>query len=411
MISKFWEKNFWKSITLVEFGFLWSVLFAVWGPVPRYLGWLLVIVGLINEKVRKIQSGDRGVLHTFVKVALFFILLWGLLFSALKKPDLYSFLKGYSLAMEFAFSLWLATRVFSEEALRRFWVVLVASVFLAIFQSLYAFFFENNFAGPFSNINTLGLYGVIILPFFISRALQKKEYFCWIGSAGIFFLLILSSSSAAWISTVACLALLVILEGKKYFWRFLSLILLSVVLFAAFWGVLEKTNPELKGKFASYIKREYRQLSAFDEPSKFTNHRIYIWKGSLELVKRSPYSGWGWGPFAEPFREVNSSWLNTKKTQALLRHTDDAHNMYLNLAVYGGIPSMVAVVFLFLFTAHKAFVLSRQDQEKRWFWIATTACILTLLIYSIAGDVFSARYKYACIFWYFMGFSGRKFEA
>lgn len=41
--------NFLKKTGMVEFGFYWSVFFAVWGPVPRYLGWLIIIAGLIKN--------------------------------------------------------------------------------------------------------------------------------------------------------------------------------------------------------------------------------------------------------------------------------------------------------------------------------------------------------------------------
>ena len=181
-------------------------------------------------------------------------------------------------------------------------------------------------------------------------------------------------------------------------------------MFAAVWGVLEKTDPELKRQFANYMKREYQQLTAFDNPSKLTTYRSFLWKGALHLIKVHPLAGWGWGSFNSPFEQVNKSWWNEKQTRISLKYVDDAHNMYFNLSIYGGIPSMIAVVVIFLFTAYRAFFFSRQNPERRWFWVAASACILSLLVYSFGGDVFSIRYRFACIFWYFMGFAGRAAE-
>ena len=38
-----------KSFSLTEFGFLWSLFFAAWGPVLRYFGWLIALFGLALE--------------------------------------------------------------------------------------------------------------------------------------------------------------------------------------------------------------------------------------------------------------------------------------------------------------------------------------------------------------------------
>ena len=40
---------------LLEWGFLWAIFFAPWGPVLRYFGWLLALVGLIILKVRGVN--------------------------------------------------------------------------------------------------------------------------------------------------------------------------------------------------------------------------------------------------------------------------------------------------------------------------------------------------------------------
>ncbi len=405
MNLRIFKPDFWQTVTLVEFGFLWSVLFAVWGPVPRYLGWLLAIIGLCSEKLR----GNRltSALHPVVKAGLLFVLLWGVPSSFLRKPDLFSFLKGYSLALEFAFSLWLAARVFSKESLQRFWVVLSASVVLAIIQTFYAFFFENHFAGLFSNINTLGIYGLILLPPFLSWTFERGHLVSWIVSAGILFIICLSSSSSAWIAGIFSIILLAVMGGKKFFFRIAFLFVLFFFLFAGIWGGLGKINPELKQSFSNYMQRELNQILSFRDSAKFTTNRSFIWQGTANLIEKYPLSGWGWGSFNDAFAKINRSWWDVKKTRLHAQHVGDAHNMYLNLSVYGGIPTAVAVVAIFLFCSHRAFLFSRKRREDEWFWIGVSVSVLSILLYGLAGDVFSIRYKFACIFWYYMGFAGR----
>ncbi|MFZ2794699.1 MAG: hypothetical protein WAZ38_03885, partial [Prolixibacteraceae bacterium] len=62
------RSDFWRSLSLVEFGFLWSVFFAAWGPVPRYFGWLLAIIGLCFKRYR--GESLSGKLYPFVRTAL-----------------------------------------------------------------------------------------------------------------------------------------------------------------------------------------------------------------------------------------------------------------------------------------------------------------------------------------------------
>lgn len=394
----------WRSISLVEFGFLWSVFFAFWGPVPRYFGWLIAIIGLLAEFIRKkkaVSSLDRK-----VQILLLFILVWGFFPSFFRLPDLYSFIKGYSLVLEFAFSLWIAARLYSEEMIKRFWSVFLLTAVISSIYSLFLFFSKNHFAGIYSNILSLGLHGVVILPFVLSRAFSNgTNCFFWILSAGVFVLIAISSSSGAWTTSVFCLFFLCVLGGKSYLKKILLLLFLFIALFGGMVGILEKTNPALKKQLVTYMTREYSQLTSFHDFGKFTTNRAFIWKGSLNLIKKYPISGWGWGAFSEPFAQVNKSWWNEKQTGMKVDRIYDSHNMYLNLATYAGIPSLVAVVLIFIFAAYKSFLYSRMCFENRWFWIAVCVSVPSILIFGFGGDIFSIRYKFACVFWYLLGFA------
>ena len=405
MNYRVFRSDFWRSLSLVEFGFLWSVFFAAWGPVPRYFGWLLAIIGLCFKRYR--GESWSGKLYPFVRTALLFILLWGLPATIFRKPDLFHFLKGYSLVLEFAFSIWLAAKVYSEESLRRFLAVFYASTLLAIIYTLAAFLWSNHFAGPFRNINTLGGYGVILLPFSLSWAFEEGGILSWLLSVGVLFAIFISSSLAAWLTALFCLLLLAAIGGKRFLRGGVQVLLLFSLLFAGMWAGLGIVNPRLEASLADHTHREFNQFLSFDDPARFTTNRSFIWQGSVNLVRKYPLSGWGWGSFNDPFVGINKSWWDPKRTGLDVQEVGDAHNMYLNLSVYGGIPTAVAVVALFLFSAYRALIISKEKGGRRWFWIAVSVSILSHLFLGLAGDVFSDRFKFACIFWYFLGFTGR----
>lgn len=403
MNSRAYFRDFWLPLTLTEFGFLWSVFLAAWGPVLRYLGWFLALIG-IGYEFYKGHARESG-MHFFVKAALLFILLWGLPVTFIIKPDLYLFAKGYSLALEFAFSVWLAARIYSQEMLKKFWIVFSVSIVLAVSHTVFNFLQDGNFAGLFSNINTLGIYGVIVMPFALSRAFEKNGLISWFLAIAVLFVVCLSSSSAAWITAVFSIFIMTLLGGKR---RLIKVIFLGVsflFVFAGIWAGLSRFDPKLASGFESYMRREINQLMSYNDAVKFSTNRSHIWQGALNLLKERPFTGWGWGEFNEPFAQINKNWWDQKKFGMNLEHQSDAHNMYLNLAVYGGIPTFFAVVALFLFSICRSFEFYRKKISGfEWFWLATCATIFSQLVYSLAGDVFSARNTFACVFWYLMGF-------
>ncbi|MGI6783864.1 MAG: O-antigen ligase family protein [Aminivibrio sp.] len=403
MDDKVFSRDFWRPLTLIEFGFLWSVFFAAWGPVLRYFGWLLALIGIGFELYKGTVPKHR--LHPFVKTTLLFILLWGFPVTLAKKPDLFLFLKGYSLAMEFAFSIWLASRVYSGKMLKKFWAVFSVSIVLAVAHTFFNFLQDSNFAGLFSNINTLGIYGVIVLPFALSHSFEKKGFLSLLFSVAVLFTVCLSSSSAAWITSACSILLMVILGGKKFFSRTIILGASFIIVFILVWAGLSKFDPKLASGFENYMRRELTQLTSFNNPVKFTSNRSYIWRGAVDLVKEAPVIGWGWGEFDEPFENVNGEWWKKEKVKASIKHQSDAHNMYLNLAVYGGIPTVAAVVSVFLYAAWRAFAFFRKNNVSfGWFWLAACVLISSQFVYSLAGDIFSARNTFACTFWYLLGF-------
>ncbi|MDI9390971.1 MAG: hypothetical protein QM402_06535, partial [Synergistota bacterium] len=75
---------------LLEWGFLWAIFFAPWGPVPRYFGWLLAIIGLIVLKVRG-ENLNRLSLAPLDRALLAFFLVWSFVATIAFQMDPYLF--------------------------------------------------------------------------------------------------------------------------------------------------------------------------------------------------------------------------------------------------------------------------------------------------------------------------------
>lgn len=398
--------NVCRSLSLTEFGFLWSVLFAPWGPLLRYLGWAIAFAGLVRERRR----GDslRGALDRTAARVLTAVLLWGALFTALFQRDPYLFAKGWSLAVEFAFSLWLAAHVVRTSdsgAKERFFSTLMAAAALVAAETAYRFVVFAKLFGSFTNIVNLGLFGVVILPMALARTAAFPERRAQALSLAVLCMIFMSGTSGAWLTAVVIVLLLFVLTDRPGRRR-LGLLLLLFVLLLGGAAVLLSLGPKtLKSAALTKVRAEMTQLLSVQDAKTFTSHRSYIWKGAAQVVAKRPVTGWGWGGFDGAFPETVAPWWDVKQAKIPALQVCDAHNMYLNLAVDGGIPTALAVTGLFLAAAWWALRLARRSPHEQYFWIGVAVSALSLLFFGLAGDIFTVRYKFACIPWYLMGFA------
>ena len=395
-----------SRISFVEFGFLFAIFMAPWGPVLRYLGWLFAFIGLAID-LRKGKS-FHGRLDSIFSNLLLLFLFWAFISTSLSKHDLYSWGKGISLAIEFAFSIWLAAYILNEQgALIRWKYIWTISIVLSL---------SHLFLGKilpigkelFSNVNTTGIYACIIVPFVLSLFLENNNKYSEHLFAFLFWssflTLIISFSSAAWVSTGVALFVQLLLSRipiKKIKILAVSFSCYVVVAFM----FLALFRPSLGMEFIRLFQREILQLQSINNLDSFSTHRVYIWKGALNLIKNKPILGWGWGDFSHAFAQINASWWVTAVT-GLTLHRDDAHSMYLNLAIYGGIPTTFFVLAIYFRAAWLAF--KKGFKQDRYLYYAIVASAIGQLIYSIAGDMFSFRFKGAILFWTLLGVSAAK---
>ncbi|MDD2378468.1 MAG: O-antigen ligase family protein [Aminobacterium colombiense] len=389
---------------IIEFGFLWSLFWSPWGPVPRYLGWLLVFIGLALKAIKRESLPavfDRSV--SFVFIAL---LIWGGVVTWFAKNDFALWGRGYSMLVEFVFACWLAAYVLRKEKNVNRWVhVWYMTVIVTMAFSFFKIAQNPLGEGVFSNINSLGLYVCLIFPFALlypgSANMVEKSHIKSFGyiavSILVFIALIISFTTAAWMACVFSLFFLL-----YYSKRVRKITALFILIFICVALVGHVTADSTFKKVFHRFSKEVQQITSFHDISHLTTNRSDIWQVAYYMVKEKPITGWGWGRFREEFQEVKKRYVPENH----IKEAPDAHNMYLNLLIYGGIPTLIGMLYLFGVALKKGFQRFKTGADKwRWLFLVCWVTILLILLYSIGGDVFSFRYKAAVLFWTVLGFS------
>lgn len=401
--------NFLKKTGMVEFGFYWSVFFAVWGPVPRYLGWLIIIAGLIKNYQKTYRGNLFSGLESKTKIVLVALLVWNGISSFVNEKDLHDFVKGFSMMLEFAFSLWIASIVFRKEgAIKRWALVFAVSIVPPILFTVFRIITEglsSNPAGPFNgNINSLGLYASLVAPFTLAIVLSldsRKFVNLFLSGtffAGVLVMLFTSFSIGPWGSALmGCLVLLFLIRifsiKIKYLWVFPVVVLfLSIFAFAGQGDyLLKRASGEINQLFSMRTNTD-----------RFLGGRGGLFKGTIEMIKERPVLGWGWSDFGAKFTVYTK---NNFPELGKFSH-NHAHNMYLDLTVSGGLPTLVLIIFLFCQGISGGIKKgSREGIEPfvRLVYFASVATLISQVFYSIGGNVFDCRYNMAFLFWVMWG--------
>lgn len=384
---------------LMETGFLWSIFFAAGGPVLRYFGWLIFLIAFLwsffTSSKEQVPSLEK---LNVLSLVLFFG--WGVATCLIGADDTYLFIKGFTLPLEFVFGVWVASRVLTDtRKLFRFKLAMVIAVIAATCWTVVEIFLQGTFDGPFSNINTLGLYSAIVTPPVLAIALSCRNnrlfsIFSWFSFAGGVFMLILSFSTSAWLSGTVAL-LIVLFGGMKHISRgaWLRLMAGCLVVLSLFVVVISAGGA---GNLERSWNREIRQifsLSSKGSIEDFTNHRSVIWQGTWKMIRMKPVTGWGWHMFRHRYKEFNPDLV--KKIGIPL----EAHNMYLEILFNGGFPNLFLLLWIWGLSMKGLWRYRTKDP----FALGMFATLAGLLVFSMAGNVFASR-DIACIVWGIIGF-------
>jgi hypothetical protein len=390
----------------VTMGFLVAVFFAPWGSAPRYAGWAISLVALL---VMYWKGEFRGpALDRRIAWVLGALLLSGALTTAIMKQDARLWVKGFSLPVEFAFSIWLAAWVFSNEEngiilwLRGWYAGTVIFLFWGVLQ----LFKDPGGELLFSNINSLGLYICLVLPLLLGAAFREGERSFPIRAGEITMIaiglsmLFMSFSISAWAVGGLQLILFFLLlpAARRILAGLAGLTLLGAIVF----GSLSVSSS---GSIVKELEREMAQLRTLTfidpaESSSSTQARRDIAVVSTRLFKERPIFGWGWGRYVEESQRIAG--LPGFENLVPEAFCGNGHSMFLNLMVRGGAVALLGVGMVHMLGIFRLFRRSRFEHERE-FAVPAMVLIASIVLYSLGGDVFDFRYKAAVLFWSVLG--------
>ena len=234
-------------------------------------------------------------------------------------------------------------------------------------------------ASTLGNPNMLGQYLILAIPVGGAKLLTAKD---WPGRAFYFgccalmcLCMLLTFSRGAWLGLLFAGAVFVVLLNPR-------LMLLIPVALAAMWFVLPDT---VTARFASI--GNMRDAS--------TSYRVYIWLGTLDMLKK--YWLCGIGPGEDAFNMVYPAYSYNAIS------APHAHNLFLQIVCDAGIAALaVFVILLFVYFRMMCTALSReQDWSSRVLQVAFTSGVFGFMVQAMTDYSFY-NYRVMFLFWAYL---------
>lgn len=389
--------------TLIQAGFLISLVGAPWGPIPRYLGWLIVMAALLTDRMKGRSSPKLPRSLGFLMSGL---IVWGFFttLSGMKVLDPGEFLRSYSILLEALFGVWIAFRVLADPEFRNQWsFAAMTTISLVGIYTVARYVMTGYLLGPFSNPGILSACAVPFIPFCFSQCFEINQG----GSYRLFALgaLVLSisvlcmglSSGNFVASLIAVLVTITVMPNRILVLKkalFASAITAVVILG---YGYLDN---HASSPVAGVFSREIDQLKSIDDMTKLTSKRNYIWKTALAVVRAHPAMGIGWGKFEERFSEFdNGDWFRFDPSPP-----SHEHNQWLTVAVAGGFPNL-ALWILFEVTVLAGVTGYWMKNRDSTFAAGLMGFLSAYFVLNTVAGVLNERHVIGYIFWVFIGAS------
>ena len=243
------------------------------------------------------------------------------------------------------------------------------------------------------NPNFLGSFLVLMLPLQLFRFLNESKRRYLLVSTLIYLCLLLTFTRSAQLGFIVILLIVTFYVVKrKNLWK--NYLVLAVVFVAITVFVNQYSNGNLLGRFMSIGKEAQVLLEKEEGYEKAGANRIYIWLRTIDLVKESPWVGYGLENLEEVFVENFEDEMIEKYGVIFL--VDRAHNEYLHIAVSSGIPALIVYLIFLLLCLKKGFDLVRKDMR----YLPIFTAVLAYLVQAFFNiSVVSVAY----IFWIFLG--------
>lgn len=380
-----------------------GVATTAFGPIAHYIGWTFALASLIYGKLRynaslsvKLGSGSKRIM-----IFLVLFLIWSMFAHIPYVDSFYVWGKGASIPLEFLTGLYLAMRLINNSERRNIFGLAVVAVnvvfcFDVMFRPEFHILGWN---GSLDNGNAVAIYSLLLMPIFCCYALWYFEnnillkYFLCLTS---FLLVFFSFSSGGWITGVFQTILLLhyAVNRKKINLKHLSCFVIIIT------ALLIILTHNLGPTFQENIKREIKQLTAFDDPQVMTTDRVDTWKAGIFLSMKHPIAGGGWANFESEFKK-NHEYMRRHINYQRRGGLSQPHSMYISILYAGGVASLLFFVCAVVFSIIKSWAgLKYNLDEGAVPW--SLICLVLLssqLIYGTNGDIFEARRDVSVIFW------------
>ena len=229
------------------------------------------------------------------------------------------------------------------------------------------------------NPNMLGQYLILMVPVGAAKLLSARDWprrLLYLGCCALMCVcMILTFSRGAWLGLLFAGAVFVVLLNPR-------LILLAPAALAALWFFLPDAVID---RFAS--------IGNLGDAS--TSYRVYIWMGTLAMLK--DYWLCGIGPGAEAFNRVYPAFSYNSI------NAPHSHNLFLQLVCDAGITALA--VFLILIFVYFRMMCAALHREKDWtsrmYQTAFTGGVCGFLVQAMTDYSFY-NYRVLFIFWAYL---------
>ena len=238
-------------------------------------------------------------------------------------------------------------------------------------------------ASTLQNPNMLGQYLILLIPLGGAELLTARSwgrrifYLCCCGV--MCMCMLLTFSRGAWLGLLFAGAVFFVLLNPR-------LLLLVPFILAGMYFVLPATVIE---RFSS--------IGNLTDAS--TSYRVYIWMGTLSMLK--DYWLCGIGPGTEAFNRVYPAY---SYNSIVAPHS---HNLFLQIVCDAGIAALlIFIIVLFVYFRTMCAALSREERwTSRVFQIAFTSGVLGFLVQAMTDYSFY-NYRVMFLFWSYLALGG-----
>ena len=293
-----------------------------------------------------------------------------------------------SIAFILFYFVWINT-VKTKKQMRFYLSIFVLAGFLSALYGLYQYFLGDIYSqawlddemfedikmrvySTFQNPNVFGEYLLLVIPFSAmlmmdAKGILKKVFWC--GVTGVLALsLVLTFSRGCWLGFIFSCFILAILFDKRLIW-------LGILALLASPFILPQT---ILDRFAS--------IGNMQDTS--TSYRVFIWLGTIAMLKDYFFCGIGLGTTS-----FNTIYPLYSYSEVVAPHS---HSLYLQLFVEYGLVGFIVFAGI-IYNFYKA-TLIHYKKTRNYFSMASIAALSGFLLQS-ATDYTWYNYRVVLIFW------------